>query len=116
MEGKNPCMLPLQLHAHTTATDAHVIATHAQVGPGALASWFTHFVALTLYTLAYWVLRPLKRFSRSYAFRRMVDALRWGSGSDYTYRGAGGGAGAGEGAGGEGPAAAAGADREAIAA
>lgn len=54
-----------------------------QVGPALVAGWFRHYFALLAYTLAHAVLAPLKRWVPSFRFRRLVDALKWGSGSDY---------------------------------
>lgn len=56
-----------------------------QVGPKVLLGWFGHFAMLAAYTAAYHVLRPLKQLSSSYTFRRLLDALQYGSSSDYHY-------------------------------
>lgn len=40
---------------------------------------------LTAYTLAYHLLRPFKHISSSYKFQRLLDALKYGSSSDYQY-------------------------------
>jgi hypothetical protein len=57
------------------------------VGPKVLLGWFGHFAALAAFTLAYHALRPLQRLlpglRRSYTYQRLLDALRYGSGSDY---------------------------------
>jgi hypothetical protein len=56
-----------------------------QVGPKVLLGWFGHFAMLTAYTLAYHMLRPFKHISSSYRFQRLLDALKYGSSSDYHY-------------------------------
>ncbi|GFR41663.1 hypothetical protein Agub_g2405, partial [Astrephomene gubernaculifera] len=56
-----------------------------QVGPRTLFSWFGHYAALLAYTLSYAVLRPFRRFVPYYGFQRLLDALEYGSGSDYRY-------------------------------
>lgn len=50
-----------------------------------LLGWFGHFAMLALYTAAYHILRPFKQVSRSYTFQRLLDALQFGSSSDYHY-------------------------------
>ena len=57
------------------------------VGPAMLLGWFAHFGALVAYTLAHWLLAPLKPLLPRdwYRARRLLDALRWGSGSDWHY-------------------------------
>lgn len=56
-----------------------------QVGPKVLFGWFGHFAALIVYTVAYWILSPLRRFTRNYTVHRVLDLLKYGSSSDYTY-------------------------------
>jgi hypothetical protein len=56
-----------------------------QVGPKVLLGWFGHFAMLALYTAAYHILRPFKHLSNSYTFQRLLDALQFGSSSDYHY-------------------------------
>jgi hypothetical protein len=58
---------------------------YVQVGPKVLLGWFGHFAMLAAYTVAYHALRPLKHFIRHYTFRRLLDALQYGSSSDYHY-------------------------------
>jgi len=41
---------------------------------------------LTLYTLGYHLLKPLRHISSSYTFQRLLDALKYGSSSDYSYQ------------------------------
>lgn len=41
---------------------------------------------LTLYTLGYHVLKPFRHTSSSYTFQRLLDALKYGSSSDYSYQ------------------------------
>lgn len=64
-----------------------VLRSMRQVGPRLVLSWVRHFLALTLFTLAYAVLAPLARavppLRRSWRMRRLLDALRWGAGLDY---------------------------------
>lgn len=56
-----------------------------QVGPKVLFGWFGHFAMLVVYTFGYNLLKPFKRvFAGSYTFQRLLDALKYGSGSDYT--------------------------------
>jgi hypothetical protein len=50
-----------------------------------LLGWFGHFAMLALYTGAYHILRPFKHLSKSYTFQRLLDALQFGSSSDYHY-------------------------------
>lgn len=50
-----------------------------------LLGWFGHFAMLALYTAAYHILRPFKHLSNSYSFQRLLDALQFGSSSDYHY-------------------------------
>lgn len=57
-----------------------------QVGPKVLFGWFGHFAALTAYTLAHWVVSPFKRFTKTYTLHRILDILKCGSSSDYTYQ------------------------------
>lgn len=57
-----------------------------QVGPSVFFSWFRHFAALVAYTLLYNASAPVKGLlERSYEGRRMLDAWKWGSSSDYVY-------------------------------
>lgn len=56
-----------------------------QVGPGMILGWFKHYVALAAYTVMFWALRPLRGVIKAYAFQRLVDALEYGSSSDYRY-------------------------------
>jgi lycopene cyclase CruP len=66
-----------------------------QVGPRMILRWFTHFLALAAYTLLNVLLRPLLPVAKGYRFRRMLDALRWGSSGEYSYDAARGGGGGG---------------------
>ncbi|PNW84115.1 hypothetical protein CHLRE_04g221550v5 [Chlamydomonas reinhardtii] len=56
-----------------------------QVGPKTLVSWFAHYFALVAYSLGHVLLSPLRGVVPSYSFQRMLDALEYGSGSDYRY-------------------------------
>ncbi|GIL61770.1 hypothetical protein Vafri_16159, partial [Volvox africanus] len=58
-----------------------------QVGPQTLVGWFVHYTALLAFSLTYQVLRPMRQFVPYYTFQRLVDALEYGSGSDYRYHG-----------------------------
>ena len=53
-----------------------------QVGPLMILQWFRHFLSLGWMTLAHTILWPWKRYSKSFGFRRWLDALSWGTGSD----------------------------------
>jgi F0F1-type ATP synthase membrane subunit c/vacuolar-type H+-ATPase subunit K len=50
-----------------------------------LFGWFGHFAALAAYTVGHTLLSPLRRFTRSYTLHRLLDALQYGSASDYHY-------------------------------
>jgi hypothetical protein len=50
-----------------------------------LFGWFGHFAALAAYTVGHILLSPLRRFTRSYTLHRLLDALQYGSASDYHY-------------------------------
>eukprot|EP00882_Tetradesmus_deserticola_P021171 GHRQ01022918.1.p3 GENE.GHRQ01022918.1~~GHRQ01022918.1.p3 ORF type:complete len:144 (+),score=47.51 GHRQ01022918.1:554-985(+) len=50
-----------------------------------LLGWFGHFAALAAYSVGHMLLSPLRRFSHSYTLHRLLDALRYGSASDYCY-------------------------------
>jgi hypothetical protein len=50
-----------------------------------LFGWFGHFAALAAYTAGHILLSPLRRFTRSYTLHRLLDALQYGSASDYHY-------------------------------
>lgn len=66
-----------------------IACTIVQLGPRLLLGWVRDFVALALYTLAYSLLAPLRRLPllrRSWRFRRLLDALCWGSGADFRDR------------------------------
>lgn len=54
-----------------------------QVGGKTLVSWFGHYGALLAYSLAYTLLRPFRPLVPGYTFQRLLDALEYGSGSDY---------------------------------
>lgn len=58
-----------------------------QLGPSLLAGWVRDFAALALFTVAHAMLAPLGRLvpplARSWRFRRLLDALKWGAGRDY---------------------------------
>eukprot|EP00775_Hariotina_reticulata_P005190 gene5190-5428_t len=56
-----------------------------KVGPRVLLGWFGHFAALTAYTLAHHLLRPLRTFTQNFTMHRVLDALEYGSSSDYKY-------------------------------
>lgn len=57
-----------------------------QVGPGVFFSWFKHFAALITYTVLYNASTPVRGvLEGSYEGRRMLDAWKWGSSSDYEY-------------------------------
>ncbi|KAG2452103.1 hypothetical protein HYH02_003137 [Chlamydomonas schloesseri] len=56
-----------------------------QVGPKTLVAWFAHYFALVAYSLGHVLLSPLRGVIPSYTFQRMLDALEYGSGSDYRY-------------------------------
>lgn len=58
----------------------------SQVGPKVLFGWFGHFAALTAYTLAHWILSPFRSLTRNYTIHRILDLLKYGSSSDYTYQ------------------------------
>jgi hypothetical protein len=73
----------------TTHTHTHAHAhTHTQVSPKTLSSWFFHYFALVVYTLAHGtlelVLRPAPSSVRdSFAVRRLMEQLRYGAGLDH---------------------------------
>ncbi|KAI3432283.1 hypothetical protein D9Q98_003843 [Chlorella vulgaris] len=54
-----------------------------QLGPLLLLRWTGHFLALAAYTLGHTLLSPLRPLlgARSWRFRRLLDALEWGSGA-----------------------------------
>lgn len=56
-----------------------------QVGPKVLLRWFGHFAMLAAYTLGHHLLKPLRHISSSYTWCRLLDALKYGSSSDYRY-------------------------------
>uniref|UniRef100_A0A383W650 Uncharacterized protein n=1 Tax=Tetradesmus obliquus TaxID=3088 RepID=A0A383W650_TETOB len=56
-----------------------------QIGPKMLFGWFGHFAALAAYSLGHVLLSPLRRCSSSYTWHRLLDALQYGSASDYHY-------------------------------
>ncbi len=58
-----------------------------QVGGKTLVRWFGHYGALLAYSLAYALLRPLRPVVPGYGFQRLLDALEYGSGSDYRWVG-----------------------------
>ncbi|MEW5307740.1 MAG: hypothetical protein WDW36_010116 [Sanguina aurantia] len=62
-----------------------VVRTLIQVGPVVLGTWLVHYTALIAYTLAYTLLKPVRHLVPSFGFQRMMDALEYGSGLDYTY-------------------------------
>lgn len=62
----------------------------AHVGPGPLADWLLHFLALTLYTVLHTAFSPLlgplaPRLPprQRFLLRRTLEAWRYGSGLDY---------------------------------
>lgn len=57
-----------------------------QVGPSVFFSWFRHFASLVAYTLLYNASTPVWGvLEGSYEGRRLLDAWKWGSSSDYVY-------------------------------
>lgn len=62
-----------------------VVRTLIQVGPNVLGTWIVHYTALIAYTLAYVTLKPIRHLVPGFGFQRMMDALEYGSGLDYTY-------------------------------
>ncbi|GLC52765.1 hypothetical protein PLESTB_000665700 [Pleodorina starrii] len=77
--------LSLSMAGMMIANPVTVSRVLLQVGPRTLLSWFAHYTALLAYTLAYAVLRPLRQVVPYYGFQRLLDALEYGSGSDYRY-------------------------------
>jgi F0F1-type ATP synthase membrane subunit c/vacuolar-type H+-ATPase subunit K len=69
-------------HSSTTAA---LVSFFLQIGPKMLFGWFGHFAALAAYTVGHLLLSPLRRFSSSYTLHRLLDALQYGSASDYHY-------------------------------
>lgn len=55
------------------------------VGPAVVAGWCKHYAMLTLYTFLHAVLSPLGGIVRSFRFQRFLEALKYGSASDYKY-------------------------------
>lgn len=62
-----------------------ILRVLGQVGPRVLIGWFLHYAALGLYTLLHTLLGPFKPLVRSYHLRRLLDAFKYGSASDYEY-------------------------------
>lgn len=57
-----------------------------QVGPAVFFAWFRHFAALITYTVLYNASGPFRGvLDSSYEGRRLLDAWKWGSSSDYVY-------------------------------
>ncbi|RMZ52485.1 hypothetical protein APUTEX25_003628 [Auxenochlorella protothecoides] len=55
-----------------------------QLGPWEVLSWARHYLALGLATLLDALLWPLRgQLQGSYRWRRVLDAVHWGSGADY---------------------------------
>lgn len=77
-------MLAALAHRHTSAPP-HPTPPLLQVGPQTLASWFGHYFSLIAFTLGHAVLSPLRSVIPDYTFHRLLDALQYGSGSDYHY-------------------------------
>jgi hypothetical protein len=62
----------------------------AQLGPRLLLRWMAHYAALVVYTVAHHVVgRPLRALARGrgYRLQRWLDALEYGSASDYKFHG-----------------------------
>lgn len=62
-----------------------------QLGPPLLVGWVRDYIALSLFTVAHTLLRTLAQavpaLRRSWRVRRLLDALRWGAGLDYSHDG-----------------------------
>lgn len=86
----HPMMPPMLIHfpiqhLPQPTNQHHRAPAYTQVGPKTLVSWFAHYFALVAYSLGHVLLSPLRGVVPSYSFQRMLDALEYGSGSDYRY-------------------------------
>ena len=63
-----------------------ITAVLFQVGPWMILKWFAHFFALLSAAVLFLVLRPLRSKISNFSFQRFLDALEYGSASDYEYR------------------------------
>jgi lycopene cyclase CruP len=57
-----------------------------QTGPMLILGWFRHFFSLLVASALFIVLKPLKAVVKNYTFQRFLDALEYGTASDYEYR------------------------------
>lgn len=62
-----------------------------QVGPVTLFSWFGHYLALVAYTVLYLLLKPIvwlapRQIKESFEVCRLMEALEFGAGLDYSYQ------------------------------
>lgn len=57
-----------------------------QTGPMLILGWFRHFFSLLAGSLLYVFLKPLRTVVTNYTFQRFLDALEYGTASDFEYR------------------------------
>ena len=57
-----------------------------QTGPMLILGWFRHFFSLLAASALFIALKPLQAVIKNYTFQRFLDALEYGSASDYEYR------------------------------
>ncbi|KAL4539049.1 hypothetical protein Ndes2526B_g02686 [Nannochloris sp. 'desiccata'] len=57
-----------------------------QTGPMLILGWFRHFISLVVASALFILLKPLKTVVKNYTFQRLLDALEYGTASDYEYR------------------------------
>lgn len=73
-----------------------ILRVLGHVGPAVVLSWCAHYAMLLLYTAAHAVLSPLlgrwaaSAGPRAFWVRRLLEALKYGSASDYVYHAAAG--------------------------
>ncbi len=57
-----------------------------QTGPMLILGWFRHFFSLLAATAIFVLLKPMRAVVKNYTFQRFLDALEYGTASDYEYR------------------------------
>jgi len=57
-----------------------------QTGPKLILGWFRHWISLLVASALFILLKPLKTVVKNYTFQRLLDALEYGTASDYEYR------------------------------
>jgi lycopene cyclase CruP len=57
-----------------------------QTGPMLILGWFRHFFSLLTASVLFVMLKPFKAVIKNYTFQRFLDALEYGTASDYEYR------------------------------